>query len=74
MNNTAIILDHVYLKSNIHSYNSTSQGSKLTKNSSRNLATFSRRISALHFPVSGLAKQNMSPQFLSDKETAENGE
>ena len=35
---------------------------------SRNLATFSRRIFArlfaLHFPVSGLAKQNMSPQFL----------
>ena len=31
---------------------------------SRNLATFSRRIFALHFPVSSLAKQNMSPQFL----------
>ena len=40
---------------------------------SRNLATFSLRVSsrriftrlfALHFPVSGLAKQNMSPQFL----------
>jgi len=25
------------------------------------------------FPVSGLAKQNMSPQFLCVKETAENG-
>ena len=41
---------------------------------SRNLANFSRRIFALHFPVSGLAKQNMSPHFLCVKETAENGE
>jgi len=59
---------------------------KLTKNSSRNfatcripkfshnLATFARRIFALHFPISGLARQNMSPQFLCVKEPAENGE
>ena len=31
---------------------------------SRNLATFSRRIFALHFHVSGVAKLNMSPQYL----------
>jgi len=31
---------------------------------SRNLATFSRRIFDLHFLVSSLAKQNMSPQYL----------
>ena len=31
---------------------------------SRNLATFSRRIFALHFYVNGLAKLNMSPQYL----------
>jgi len=61
--------------------NTTLQGSKLTKNSSHNfatgyqniklfshnLATFSRRIFTLDFPVSGLAKQNMSPQFLCEK-------
>ena len=41
---------------------------------SRTLATFSRRIFALHFPVSGLAKQNMSPQFSCVNESAENGE
>jgi len=29
-----------------------------------NLATCSRRIFTLHFLVSGLAKQNMSPQYL----------
>ena len=29
-----------------------------------NLATFSHRIFALHFHVSGLAKLNMSPQYL----------
>ena len=40
------------------------QAAKLTKKSSRNLATFSRRIFALHFYVSGLAKLNMSPQYL----------
>jgi len=61
--------------------NTTLQGSKLMKNSclnfatryqniklfSRNLATFSRRIFVLHFPVRSLAKQNMSPQFLCEK-------
>ena len=31
---------------------------------SRNLASFGRRIVALHFPINGFAKQNMSPQFL----------
>ena len=59
------------------------QGSKLAKKSSqfcdripkisRNLATFSRRIFALHFLVSGLAKQNMSPQYFCVKKPAENG-
>jgi len=41
---------------------------------SRNSATFSCRIFTLHFLVSDLAKQNMSPQFLCVKETIENGE
>ena len=34
---------------------------------SRNLATLSRRIFALHFLVSGLAKQNMSLKYLCSK-------
>ena len=56
------------------------QGSKLTKNSSHNFVTGYQNLVAIQqnlrtaFPVSGLAKQNMSPQFLCVKETAENGE
>ena len=55
------------------------QGSKLTKNSSRDFGTEYQNVVAIQqnlrtaFPVSGLAKQNMSPQFLCVKETAENG-
>lgn len=60
------------------------QGSKLTKKSSlnfcdrirkfsRNFAKFIGKIVALCCVVSGLAKQNVSPQYLC-KETAENGE
>ena len=30
---------------------------------SQNLANFSRKIVELHYVVSGLAKQNMSPQY-----------
>ena len=57
----------------LSTYKATLQGSKskLTKKSSRNfakfsrnLATLSRRIFPLNFLVSGLAKQNMSPQYL----------
>ena len=40
------------------------QGLKLMKKSSRNFANFSRKIAALHCVVSGLAKKNMSPQYL----------
>ena len=62
------------------------QGLKLTKKSSHNFATryetlvaifakFSRKIVALYCVVSGVAKQNKSPQYLCwKKKTAKNGE
>ena len=40
---------------------------------SRNFANFSRKIAALHYVVSGLAKK-YEPAILVCKETAENGE
>ena len=55
------------------------QGLKLAKKYSRNFATryfakFSCEIVALHCVVSGVAEQNMSPQYLCSKKTTENGE
>ena len=38
-----------------------------------NLATLSRRFFLLHFLVSGLAKQNMSPQYLCVKKPLKMG-
>ena len=46
------------------------QGTKF----SPNFTNFSSKIVMLHCVVSGLAKQNMSPQYFVCKETAENGE